>query len=374
MWPYILRGLSDNEFDFPFAILYSVAEDAETEDEGSPYSSESSHISKLCHLQGTLGVPDGHKAVPKRLDLRWSRGGFVPSFRNAMKTREPTLLTTKDGTLSETLIEGFEWRGFREPCREAVVCPIRPTTGENVLGFLVVGVNPRRQFDDDYQAFIRLLDRQLATSLASVSLLEAEVNRGLTAAEAAALERSRLSEELAVQKSRLQRIAEVSPVGMFSIDSNGLLLEANDRWYEMTGHATDTISPFSWKEHFHESSIALIDEGWHRLTVDEVPWSAELRLKKPSYDSLTGDEIENWILAASQPEFSEGQKRTIIGSITNISSMKWAENLQSRRLAEAEETKRAQNNFIDITSHEMRNPLSIVSYSYISGLIITYVI
>jgi signal transduction histidine kinase len=44
--------------------------------------------------------------------------------------------------------------------------------------------------------------------------------------------------------------------------------------------------------------------------------------------------------------------------ITDISRIKWAENLQARRLHEAEETRRAQNSFIDITSHEMRNPLS----------------
>jgi hypothetical protein len=48
---------------------------------------------------------------------------------------------------------------------------------------------------------------------------------------------------------------------------------------------------------------------------------------------------------------------TAIG-ITDISRIKWAENLQERRLREAEETRRAQNSFIDITSHEMRNPLS----------------
>lgn len=40
--------------------------------------------------------------------------------------------------------------------------------------------------------------------------------------------------------------------------------------------------------------------------------------------------------------------------------MKWAQGLQERRLREAEETKRQQNEFIDITSHEMRNPLSAV--------------
>lgn len=80
----------------------------------------------------------------------------MPAFRDSIQTREPTLLTIKDGTLSESLMENFELRGFGEPCREALVCPIRPTTGENVLGFLVVGVNPRRPFDDDYHGFIQV--------------------------------------------------------------------------------------------------------------------------------------------------------------------------------------------------------------------------
>lgn len=32
---------------------------------------------------------------------------------------------------------------------------IRPTTGENVLGFLLFGVNVRRPYDDDYESFVR---------------------------------------------------------------------------------------------------------------------------------------------------------------------------------------------------------------------------
>lgn len=46
--------------------------------------------------------------------------------------------------------------------------------------------------------------------------------------------------------------------------------------------------------------------------------------------------------------------------ITDISKIKWVDRLQARKLQEAEETRRAQNNFIDITSHEMRNPLSAI--------------
>jgi PAS domain-containing protein len=241
-----------------------------------------------------------------------------------MKTREPKLLTIVDGTLLQSLTEGFEWGGFGEPCREDIVCPIRPTTGENVMGFLVVGVNPRPPFDDDYQSFIRLLDRQLATSLASVTLLEVEVRRGLTAAETAALERSRLSEELAVQRSRLHRIAEISPVVMFSIDSEGVSLEANDRWFEMAGHPRNTVYAMSWMDKIMESSVAVMEKGWERLTVDGIPWSAGLvgqtlrqvifkeqhtdcanlqQVKKPWYDSATGEEVDCWMLAHISPNF-----------------------------------------------------------------------
>jgi hypothetical protein len=129
-WPQLLRALSDNVFDLPFAILYSVVDDGE--DESISQCSETSQSFRYCVLEGTLGIPEGHAATPQRLDLRRSGGGFVPAFRDAMQTREPKILRTKDGTLSESLIEGFEWRGFGEPSREAIVCPIRPTSGENV--------------------------------------------------------------------------------------------------------------------------------------------------------------------------------------------------------------------------------------------------
>lgn len=121
-WPKILSSLEENRFDFPFAILYSVADDID--EESMSQCSESSQTFKSCLLEGTLGVPEGHHAAPKRLDLKRSRGGFVPSFRDALQTREPTLLSIKDGTLSEALIDGFQWRGFPEPCREALVCPV----------------------------------------------------------------------------------------------------------------------------------------------------------------------------------------------------------------------------------------------------------
>jgi hypothetical protein len=143
-WPQLLRALSDNVFDFPFVILYSVVD--EVEEENQSQCSETSQSFRYCLLEGTLGIPEGHPATPQRLDLRRYGGGFVPAFRDAMQTREPKILSTKNGTLPESLIEGFAWRGFGEPSREAVVCPIRPTSGENVrlFGFSILLVMPVR--------------------------------------------------------------------------------------------------------------------------------------------------------------------------------------------------------------------------------------
>ena len=60
-WPQILKALKDNEFDFPFVLLYSVVDEIEndTDDTSSmSHSSESSLITKSCLLEGSLGIPD----------------------------------------------------------------------------------------------------------------------------------------------------------------------------------------------------------------------------------------------------------------------------------------------------------------------------
>ena len=360
-WKCVLEGLEEHRFDVPFALLYSVV-DADDDDMASQTSGSAISL-KSCQLEGAIAVPVGHPAAQQKLDLKASAEGFIPSFREAMRTREPTRLQTKDGTLPEILLEGINWRGFGEPCKEATIFPVRPTNGESVMAFLLMGVNPRRAYDEDYIAFTGMLNRQLATSLASVILFEDEIRRSRNAAEAAALEQEQLSQELAIQTSRLRRMTALSPLGMFYIDPDGLLLEGNDRYFEMTGHSRENNYKMSWMDHVAEGSKQTMELGWHKLVVDRVPWSGELQLKKPWVGPFNSEEepIDYWVLANSQPEIApDGSLRSIMGSITDISHLKWASGLQSRRLLEAEETRRQQNEFIDITSHEMRNPLSAI--------------
>ncbi|KAF4975533.1 hypothetical protein FZEAL_7679 [Fusarium zealandicum] len=360
-WRSVLQGLEDNHRDVPFALLYSVG-DVEEGDHAS--SSSGSTISlKTCHLEGTIAVPPDHLAAPSQLELKRSHEGFVPAFREAMRAREPTLIHTKDGTLPEDLLAGINWRGFGDPCPEAIIFPVRPTNGDAVLAFLVLGVNPRRPYDDEYKSFANVLNRQLATSLASVILFEEETRRSRDAAEAAALEKEELTQQLNLQASRLRRMTELSPLGMFLISPEGVLREANDRFYEMTGHTRDGQSEMSWVDFIMGSSVKTMEEGWQQLTKDHLPWSGELQLQTKARNpvEMSGEYIDYWVLFTAHVELSStGSLRSIMGSITDISHLKWAQGLQSRQLREAEETRRQQNEFIDITSHEMRNPLSAI--------------
>jgi PAS domain S-box-containing protein len=360
-WGRVLEGLRHNEYDVPFALLYSIA-DADDADTVSN-SSDSTLSLKSCLLEGSIGIPKGHAAALPKLDLKRSQDGFIPAFREAMRTREPTTLQTRDGTLPESLLEGIKWRGYGNACQEAIIFPVRPTNGDTVFAFLVIGINPRRAYDEEYQAFAAMLNRQLSTSLASVLLFEDEVRKSRAAAETATQQREQLSKQLQLQTSRLRRMTEFSPLGMYLFDTEGHLLEANDRYYEMTGIPKDDDDDLLFMKAVDERSHQVARSMWYEMMKTLKPATCEIQLKSPLVQpkDLSGNVIEYWVLASSQPELgSSGEVISIMGSLADISHLKWAQALQQTQLREAEETKRQQNEFIDITSHEMRNPLSAI--------------
>lgn len=109
-----------------------------------PEISESLETSRECFLKGTLGLPFNHPVAPAQLDLTHGSDGFIPYLRNAAKLREPTLLHIDNTPFSQYFVHDIQWRGYGDLCKSLVICPILPTN-ENVLGFLIVGLNPRRR-------------------------------------------------------------------------------------------------------------------------------------------------------------------------------------------------------------------------------------
>jgi len=271
--------------DVPLAILYIVENSQDPP--GTPTLNSSSVV---CRLAGTLGVPTNHPIAPQTLDLQSDSDALSLAFRKALSARHPILLQTKDGTLPRDLLKGLQWRAFGgDPCRAAVICPIRPTKNEAVMGLLLLGLNPRCPYDNDYRQHIALLSQKLATSLASIVLLEEETRRGRNAAEEAAYDKAMLKEKLAMQTKEatesmqmFEAVAEFVPVGMAFGDPQGEITYANDSWYKITGYPkTDRIEKQGFISCVKDEDRPVVIAAYEKLkTAGNVQF--EFRVKRPA--------------------------------------------------------------------------------------------
>jgi len=364
-WQQVLKGFRSNPFDVPFALIYSAKSDNGSE--SSTTASGSVSCPPQLVLEGSLGVPDEHPAAKRHLYLPSSEEGFAPYMREALQNSDGVaVLSTEDGTLPSALLEGFQRRGFGDPCSTVVILPIHPTTtSETEVAFIILGINPRRPYDGDSRLFVTLLSRQLSTSMASVVLYEEEVKRGRMAALIAAQNNQELSEQLmqrtqeAVESEyKFTRMAEFAPVGMFIAGPDGRFNYCNDEWWHVSGHPrTEPVD--TWMESVRDEDRAGLDAIWKQLIDEKLSVTHEFRFKSSRQN---GDQrMETWVLMSAYSEKdSVGSVKSIFGCMTDISSQKWAEYFQNQRREEAVELKRQQENFIDITSHEMRNPLSAI--------------
>ncbi|KAI1392757.1 uncharacterized protein F4822DRAFT_425964 [Hypoxylon trugodes] len=364
-WSQVNKGLEYNEDDIPFNLVYSVTEDSDS-DVSSMHSGSWVNPPQLM-LEASLGVPQGHPLLVESLNLRTSSEGFAPYMRESMsKSGQPVILSADDGSLPDGLMNGLAWRGPGDACKSIVIFPVHPTTGsESVVGFIVMGVNPRRPYDEDYQLFINLLSRQLATSLASVVLFEEEIRRGQKAAQIAAADRQELTKQLhlrtqEVEESELKftRMAEFAPVGMFIADEEGHITYSNDMWWDISRHNRSS-GVDTWMESVKDEDRPALQTIWRCLLRDKIAITHEFRFKCSRHEGE--NVIDTWVLMSAYPEKdADGGIKGIFGCVTNISQQKLAEQIQMQRREEAVELKRQQENFIDITSHEMRNPLSAI--------------
>jgi PAS domain S-box-containing protein len=155
-------------------------------------------------------------------------------------------------------------------------------------------------------------------------------------------------------------MAEFAPVGMFIADYFGEITYSNDTWWGITKHPRQDHSQNTWMDSIKDEDQDAVKSVWSKLVTDKVPVTHEFRVKAPWQDK-NGSRGDSWVLMSAYPEKNaEGGLKNVFGSLTDISQQKWAEDFQKRRMEETIELKRQQENFTDITSHEMRNPLSAI--------------
>jgi PAS domain-containing protein len=237
-WDLVIGTIASNDRDAPFALLYA-AEEFSAQTMSSVSSPGIAHEINEFVLKGSIGVEAGHSIAPPTIDLKNDNNVFKSYLDRSVKTKTPVIVNFSDMQLPEGTLEGIDWKGFGDPCRSFIVCPIQPTTSEQVQGFLILGVNPRRPFDEDYKQFVRVMLRLLATSLASVVLFDEEMRQKENAIGQAARIQEQLVAELHFKEKKFQRYADQSDVAIFVMDAAGEFTYRNQGWYDLFDSATD---------------------------------------------------------------------------------------------------------------------------------------
>jgi PAS domain S-box-containing protein len=163
--------------------------------------------------------------------------------------------------------------------------------------------------------------------------------------------------------SRELRYAQYSknaPVGILLCGTDGRILYANDVWLEITQIKEEHIGLHCntdwWALLVHPDHLNSVKDMWHRVLIDKVPVTFEIRLKRN-----TSGGRPMWILLSAYSRLRrDNSVETVVTSVTDVSNQKFAEEVQKKRVEDAMEVRRQQQNFIDVTSHEIRNPLMVV--------------
>jgi PAS domain S-box-containing protein len=361
VWTRLLTGLEHNEKDIPLALLYSV-EKSTCRPQSATMSSSSPQEppqNLVCVLEGCLGVSAGHLAAPTRIDLQQDSQGFVKAFRDSMRSDGPLLLRKQDGSLSETLLSHIQWRGYGAPSNVVVVCPIRAGPSEILMGFLLLALNPRKSYDSDYQDFVHLITKQITTPHVSAVLLAEEIRQGRSAAKQAAREHAELSKQLIARtldyemsEAKFSRFADRVNVGFGIFDLEGQVLYANDVWYGLTSISRANKEPVSWLDGIIPEDQSIVLDIWHTLFVEKSSVKFQARFKKPwkTFSDRSGEMQVYYTvgLCNAYPDLDEdGNVKSIMSCIMDISELKWTEDQVRLRTRELDQSELQYRQFAD---------------------------
>lgn len=158
--------------------------------------------------------------------------------------------------------------------------------------------------------------------------------------------------------SELQVLTDNMPVGIFRTNDEGVINYANQMWYEITGYPAATPIT-NWGDYIADEHREHIGKLWGKYVAD-----VQQETVQGEFQWKTG----RWVSClCMRLKPISGVRPGIIGCIMDITDRKLSEELQQQRVveaetrrAEAEEAKRLQEELIDITSHEIRNPISSI--------------
>lgn len=363
-WKLLLSSFDGNLVDSPLLILYRA-------DPGSDERTQ--------QLQGCVGVAAGSKYAPYQTSLRqtgeMADGAYVDGLHPGGGVFDAEMQLAKDSNsvvvkklepAPEGEFIGRQGRGYDDQVHNAAVIPIE-APGRVAQGFLIIGLNTRSPFDEDYRVWLEFVKKELATTASRVQLSKEEIERVLNTEKERNSQRhaahlkellNRRTEDLRHSELLFTRTAETIPVGLVLLSAAGYVHFVNAAWREMSGLLEETTEELTdaWKKALYREDRARVSVAYRRAIDTKTPMHLEARLGN-------GYGAQGWrywvsISMITQVCEEKGDVTGYLVSIVDVTSIKKNEEYQRQLSTQALERRRQQENFIDMFSHELRNPFS----------------
>lgn len=150
--------LGGNLQDIPFSLIYRL-----------------DSVQENVHLAGITGFDPDHPATPETFALDTD---VIWPFTEVKRTGN-TVIVSDLRQRFDRLPTG----AWNSPPTQAAVLPITQSGQAGLAGFLIVGLNPFRLFDEEYQAFVNFASAHIAASIANAQAYEEELKRVESLAE-----------------------------------------------------------------------------------------------------------------------------------------------------------------------------------------------
>ncbi|KAF1996214.1 hypothetical protein P154DRAFT_566231 [Amniculicola lignicola CBS 123094] len=368
-WTKTHDVVAANPIDFPYAMFYSTAEESRSGHYGSPTSGNI--MPAPFQLQSVIGLND-HPLAVNQFDIADSKHALAKYFRTAWFSGNEVTLHAGDAinylpdSLQIHTNHPDTKHGHGSTSHTAIICPIRMIGCPGSVGILLLGLNPQRHFDESFKGSVKVMIDQFSQKAANILIPKERENYML--------------HQRKVQESIYAKVAELSKVGIaiYQPTTNRFTWtnEKFDKLVNLRKHKNIPVHPDD-EEQFNKNIT--------ELTKAPTESCFQFRIRKGNEDKdVDNSQQWSWVLikAASEKINVSSINPKLLSRITNDQKKDnhqlvdhitffmtenepkvMTDKEQKEQVQELLENKNQSENFIDMTCHELRNPLSAIIQS-----------
>ncbi|KAH0334330.1 histidine kinase, partial [Aureobasidium melanogenum] len=332
LWQVFVNSLQSNARDVSYAVVYTSTESL-GEQRADTFQLEAS-----CNIDN----PQKHLS-----------SGIFEALKGSVG--EVFVLQRSKNTLPQDLTVSQSEAGS---VNTAYILPIMALDGLRILGVAVLGLNPRRAISPSVRQFVESIRDMLFKTAALFSLPTEQLeSREIAKALSQQLETMTMKAEETEQN--FTRMLRDAPIGMCMHRDDGRCVYVNDVCLDLLGMSRAQFYKaaevgLAWRDAVHDEDFEAVNQTWTSAIEKGTAASAEFRVKATCSQA---SEVRWLEISAQQRHDKDGNLEYLYVWLRDISTSK---QLAEQRLQDALETKRRSEVFIDMVSHEMRNPLGAI--------------